>query len=289
MTAPALDAIGAFLDHLEKRKFAAGTRRLRGNYLTEFLEHALNAEGADASLSASELMELPRAEAWLDDAKAGRTRRRNTLRGPGAPSASDTERSRIITYNVFAEYVRTPWRLEVPPPTTGMHLDPDEAQHVLHTLAVQRPTGANAATSIRTAALAALVTATGREISELAQLDVADLQLDRDPPRVLLETGPHPLDANTVRTLRRWLRQRSGITADLEGSDPGYLWVPTKTGHPRHGADTPPPGARRAAVRTLHDAHRRLVLAVLGTPLRPGTLRPAPPDVDTGSAKPRTE
>ncbi|MFF8293548.1 hypothetical protein ACF068_30665 [Streptomyces sp. NPDC016309] len=125
---------------------------------------------------------------------------------------------------------------------------------------------------IRTAALAALVVATGRTVSELATLDLADLQLDHRPPRILLDSGPLPLDTDTVRTLRRWLRQRAGITSTLEG-DPGYLWVPTKTGRPLD--DQVPPGARRAAVRTLHDAHRRLVLSILGTPLRPGALRHA--------------
>ncbi|MFD4933367.1 hypothetical protein [Streptomyces virginiae] len=271
----ALDAIAAFLNHLEERGYAFGTRRLHGRYLTEYLEHALNADDAPATLTAAELMELPRVHVWLEDAAAGRTRERNTLRGPDAPSAEATGRSRTIAYNVFADYLRTPWRLEIPPHTTGEHLDPDEAQRVIHTLAVKRPTTANAATSIRTAALAALVAATGCTVSELWRLDVADLQLDRTVPRVLLEAGPVGLDADTVRILRRWLRQRAGITAILEGTDPGYLWVPTKSGRPRAGQDTPPPGARRAAVRTLHAAHRRLVLDILGTPLRPGALRTA--------------
>ncbi|MFE3609760.1 hypothetical protein [Streptomyces goshikiensis] len=269
----ALDAIAAFLDHLEERRFAYSTRRLRGRFLTEYLEHAANAPGAPANLTAAELMELPRAQAWLEDAAAGLTRQRNTLRGPDAPGSDNSDRVRIITYNMFAEYLRSPWRLEVPPNTTGEHLDPDEAQKVIHTLSVKRPTGANAATSIRTAALAALVAATGCVVSELWLLDVADLQLDRPAPRVLLEAGPVELDADTVRIVRRWLRQRAGITAALEGSDPGYLWVPTKSGRPRAGQDTPPPGARRAAMRTLHATHRRLVLDILGTPLRPGALR----------------
>ncbi|MFD0352936.1 hypothetical protein ACFVHW_04190 [Streptomyces sp. NPDC127110] len=269
----ALDAITAFLDDLQERRFAIGTRRLRGRYLTEYLEHALNTEGTPANLTAAQLMELPRAHAWLQDAAAGRTRARNTLHGPTAPSADATNRSRIITYNLLAAYLRTPWRLEVPPNTTGEHLDPAEAQRVLHTLAVRRSNTANPATSTRTAALAALVVATGRSVAELAHLDLPDLQLDRTPPRVLLHDGPVELDAPTVRIVRRWLRQRAGITAALEGTDPGYLWIPTKIGRPRSGPDTPPPGARRAAIRTLHAAHRTTVLDILGTPLRPGALR----------------
>ncbi|WP_330335626.1 hypothetical protein OHS33_38995 (plasmid) [Streptomyces sp. NBC_00536] len=270
----ALDAITAFLNDLEERRFAPGTRRLRGRYLTEYLEHALNAEGTPATLSAAELMELPRVHAWLEDAAAGLTRARNTLRGPDAPSAEATGRSRVITYNVFAEYLGTPWRLEVPPNTTGEHLDPDEAQTVIHTLAVKRPNGANAATSIRTAALAALVAATGRTVRNLARLRLADLQLDHRPaPRLLLEDGPVVLDIETVDIVRRWLRQRAGITSALDGTDPGHLWIATKPGGPHAGQEPPPPGLNPARVRTLHDAHRRLVLGVLGTPLRPGALR----------------
>ncbi|WP_260614911.1 hypothetical protein [Streptomyces sp. WAC05292] len=270
----ALDAITAFLDHLEERRFAPATRRLRGGFLTEYLEHALNTEGTPANLTATELMELPRAHAWLEDAAAGRTRRRNTLRGPNAPTADNSGRVRIITYNLFAEYLPTPWRLEVPPNTNGEYLDPDEAQKVLHTLAVQRPTGYNAATSIRTAALAALVAATGRPVRDLARLRLADLQLDHRPaPRLLLEDGPVELDTATEDIVRRWLRQRAGITSALEGSDPGHLWVATKPGGPHAGQEPPPPGLNPAGVRTLHDAHRRLVLGVLGTPLRPGAFR----------------
>ncbi|MEU3904139.1 hypothetical protein AB0F20_10005 [Streptomyces goshikiensis] len=274
MTAAALDTITAFLNDLEERRYADSTRRLRGLFLTEYLEHALNTEGTPAGLTACALMELPRAHAWLTDAGAGLTRRRNTLRGPDAPSTVNSTRVRIITYNVFAAYVGTPWRLDVPPNHTGEHLDPDEARRVIHTLAVKRSTGATAAAAIRTAAVAALVAATGRTVAELASLDVTDLQLDHRPaPRILLEDGPLPLDADTVRILRRWLRQRAGITAALEGTDPGYLWVPTQPGRPREDHNEPPPGARRAAVRTLHSAHRRTVLDILGTPLRPNALR----------------
>ncbi|WP_228984243.1 tyrosine-type recombinase/integrase [Streptomyces sp. DH12] len=272
MTTTALQDIGAFLEHLRQEQYAVATQRVRGSFLTEYLEHALTTEGTAPDLASAELMELTRAHAWLADAKAGRTRRRNTLRGPHAPSADASHRVRIITYNVFAQFVGTPWRLEVPPNPSGEYLDPDEAQRVLRTLAVQRPTGANAAMSIRTAALAALVAATGRPVSELAALDVADVQLDHRPPRILLDSGPLPLDRDTVRTVRRWLRQRAGITSELQGTDPGYLWVPTRNGGRRLDHRVPF-RARRAAVRTLHDAHRRLVLELLGTPMRPGTLR----------------
>ncbi|MGW1067402.1 hypothetical protein ACWD4F_23145 [Streptomyces aureus] len=84
------------------------------------------------------------------------------------------------------------------------------------------------------------------------------------------------LDETTASALRRWLRQRAAITDQLEGTDPGYLWIPTKQhGHPgRHGDVPIPLGARRATVRALHAAHRRLVFSLLGHPPRLGELRP---------------
>ncbi|WP_433860204.1 hypothetical protein [Streptomyces kronopolitis] len=278
MTQPrtALAAIDAFLEHLRSRQFAYETRRVRGTFLTEYLEHAQNAEGARVTLSADELMELPRAHAWLEDAAAGRTRRRNTLSGPNARSAAASDRVRIITYNVFAEYLGAPWRLEVPPNTTGEHLDPDEADQVVRRLAVERR-GVTAPVAVRTAALAALVADTSHTVAQLAQLHTDDVQLQHNPPRILLDEGPHPLSADTARVLSRWMRQRAGIIASsLQGTDPGHLWIPTQPGRPRDGENTPPPGLRPAAVRTLHSAHRRLVLNLLGRPVRPSALRTDP-------------
>ncbi|MEU5181105.1 hypothetical protein AB0G49_13745 [Streptomyces longwoodensis] len=273
-------AIADFLNVLQERGYAFTTRRLRGHYLTEFLEHALNTPGTPPDLAAADLMDLERADAWLAAAAAGELRKRNTLRGPAAESSEAAQRSRTITYNAFAAHLRTPWRLEVPANPSGEHLDPDDAAEIIHTLAVRRPPSANEVTWIRTAALASLVAATGRTVRELAELDVSNLRLGDQPPVVVLEDGPSELDAETVSTLRRWLRQRKAlVTRTIEGTDPGYLWIPTKEpGNANRPEEKPRPlGARRAAVRTLHDAHRRLVLSLLGRPVRLGELRPQDP------------
>lgn len=279
MTQPrtALAAIDAFLEHLRAKNFAFETQRVRGTFLTEYLEHAQNAEATPlTALSAAELMELPRVHAWLEDAAAGRTRRRNTLSGPNARSAAATNRVRIITYNMLAEFLGTPWRLEVPPNTTGEHLDPDEADQVVRRLAVERR-GATAAVAVRTAAMAALVAETGRTVAQLAPLCTDDVQLQHNPPRILLSADlVHELTTPTARVLGRWMRQRAGIiTSSLQGTDPGHLWIPTQPGRPRSEQPTPP-GLEAAAVRTLHSAHRRLVLDLLGRPVRPGALRTDP-------------
>ncbi|TXS19692.1 MULTISPECIES: hypothetical protein [unclassified Streptomyces] len=270
--ADALAAIGDFLGSLEVRGYVHETRRLRAHFLNEYLEHALG-KGQTSALSIDELMDPSRADAWLAAAAAGETRRRNTLTGPDAAAAGNSQRARIQTWNSFAEHLGLPVRLETPPAAHGDWLEPEECHQLLRTLAVKRPVGSNAATAIRTAAVAALVAATGRSVPALHRLDVADIDLQHRPfPQILLDTGPHPLDKETADILRRWLDVRAGITRQLEGSDPGYLWVPTKPGRPRGGEEPPKPGLTRAAVRTLHSAHRTLVLQVFGAPLRPGAL-----------------
>ncbi|WP_328406440.1 hypothetical protein OHS70_38490 (plasmid) [Streptomyces sp. NBC_00390] len=270
----AFDAINGFLGELAERGYGYETQRLRGHLLNEYLEHALAAEKT-AAITTAELMDLVHADAWLAAAAAGETRRRNTLLGPDAAASYNSQRARIQTWNAFAEHLGLPLRLELPPAGHGDWLEPEEAHKLLRTLAVKRPVGANAATSLRTAAVAALVAATGRSVPELHALDVADVDLEHRPfPQVELHSRPHPLDKDTADVLRRWLDVRAGITAQLEGTDPGYLWIPTKPGRTRDGIEPPKPGLTRAAVRTLHAAHRTLVLQVFGAPLRPGALLP---------------
>jgi site-specific recombinase XerC len=269
----ASDAIDDFIRYLSTRQFGDTTLRIRRHYLCEYLEHAQHA-GHSIAVPASQLMDPARAEAWLADAAAGKTRTRNTLRGPGAAAYPNSMRVRIDSYNAFAEFLGLPGRLDSQPPARGFHLTPADTGQLLHDLTVRRPVHANAATSVRTAAVAALVADTGRGVPELAHLKVSDLHLD-DAPRVDLGGESCPLGAATVQILTRWLHARAAIIAELEGSDPGHLWVPTKPGRPRGGRPPVKPGLTPAAVRTLHAAHRTLVSQLIGTPLRPGALRGA--------------
>jgi hypothetical protein len=213
-----------------------------------------------------------RAGEWLSDAAAGKIRTRNTLYGSDAAAYPNSMRVRIDSYNAFAEFLGRPGRRDSPPPARGFYLTPADTGRVLHDLTVRRPIHANAVTSLRTAALAALVADTGRGVPELARLNVGALHLDGEA-RVELADGPCPLGGPAVQVLSRWLGARAAIVAELQGSDPGYLWIPTKPGRPRHGRPPVKPGLTRAAVRTLHAAHRTLVSQLLGTPLRPGALR----------------
>jgi hypothetical protein len=230
-----------------------------------------------------------RTDAWLAAAGEGKMRTRNTRYGPEAAAQPNSMRVRVDSYNAFAQFLGLPGRRQSPPPARGFHLTPGDTEQLVHDLTVRRPSAANAATTLRTAAVAALVADTGQGVPELAPLTVSSLHLDGDPsgdsgggPSVDLGDESCPLSEATVQILSRWLSVRAEIVAELQGSDPGHLWVPTKPGRPRGGQPPVKPGLNRAAVRTLHAAHRTLVSQLLGAPLRPGALRDYGAEPDAG-------
>ncbi|MGD0561169.1 MAG: hypothetical protein ABSA93_40125 [Streptosporangiaceae bacterium] len=272
-TTPAAEAVAGFIRHLAELGFAVSTRRIRGHFIEEYVRHVQQATG-NGTVTVGDLADPVRAAAWLSDAADGKTRTRNTYRGPDAAAYSNSMRVRTDTYNAFAEFLGLPDRLDTPPPADGDFLTPANAERLLHDLAVRRPVHANVTTSLRTAAVAAIVADTGWSVPDLAGLKVSALHLDGEAT-IDLEDGPYPLREETVQVIRRWLVARAAIVADLEGSDPGHLWIPTKPGRPRGGREPVKPGLAPAAVRTLHHSHRTLVSQVLGTPLRPGALRGA--------------
>src|SRR5215472_3129793 len=204
---PAHEAIGDFIRHLADRQFAVSTRRIRRHFPEEYLHHVQRA--ADTTeVTVGELMVPARAYAWLDDAAAGKTRTRNTLRGPSAAAYPNSMRVRIDSYNAFAEYLGLPGRLDSRPPARGFYLTPTDTERLVHDLTVRRPIHANALTSLRTAALAALVADTGRGVPELAHLKVGALHLD-DQASVDLGDESCPLSDATVLILTRWLAARA--------------------------------------------------------------------------------
>jgi hypothetical protein len=280
LAADAREAVSRFIGHLAAQGMAPSTLRTREHFLEEYLRHARSHRDDDgapaerpAPLTAGELLDPARSGAWLADAAAGKTRTRNTIRGPQAAAYPNSMRVRADTFNAFAAWLGQPHRVDGQAPAAGYSLGPADAEKLLHDLAVRRPVTASAVTALRTAAVAALVASTGEGVPDLAGLQVSALRLDASPPVAEVGGQAHPLSADTVHILTRWLAARAAIIADLEGSDPGHLWIPVKPGRPRGGRDPVRPGIEPAAVRTLHHSHRALVSQLLGTPLRPGTLR----------------
>jgi hypothetical protein len=267
----ARDAVDGFLRDLARRGLAESTRRVRGHFLDEFLQHAEQQAGG-TGVTGADLLDPARADAWLDDAAAGRTRSRNSMRGPAAVAYPNSMRVRIDSYNAFAEFSGAARRRDSEPPAPGYQLSPADTERLLRELANRRPIGTDGSTALRTAAMAALVADTDRPVAELAGLRVGAVCLD-GAARVDLADGPWPIRELTATVLRRWLTARAEIVAELDGSDPGYLWIPTKPGRPRGGREPVKPGLKPAAVRTLHSAHRTLVSRVLGVPVRPGAIR----------------
>src|ERR1700722_685251 len=138
---PARDAIDAFLRHLADRDLSATTRRIRKTYLNESLPHAQqsatadDAEGAEQGtrpgdgpagppLTAGDLMDGDRAAAWLADAAAGKTRTRNSSRGPEAAAYPNSMRVRIDSVNAFAEFLGEAARLDRQARARRQHLQP---------------------------------------------------------------------------------------------------------------------------------------------------------------------
>ena len=184
---PAQDSIDDFIRHLADCQFAVITQRIRRHFLHEYLQHARQAVGV-TDIAIGELMDPARVEAWLFDAAAGSTRTRNTLGGPDAVAYPNSMRARIDSYNAFAEFLCLPDRHDRQPPARGFYLTPADTKRLLHDLAVRRPVHANAGTSLRTAAVAALVADTGRTVPELARLKVSALHLEGEA-RVELADG----------------------------------------------------------------------------------------------------
>jgi hypothetical protein len=271
----ASEAIDEFIRHLAEQEYAASTRRIRRHFLMEYLRHAEQATDV-AGISVGELMDPARADAWLSDAAAGKTRTRIPLRGRDAAAYPNSMRVRIDSYNGFADFMGRPERLDTRPPALGYRLTPADTKLLLQELTVRRPVHTDGGTALRTAAVAALVADTERTVPELARLTVRALHLDGEAS-VDLADGSCPLSEPTVQILSRWLVVRAAIISELEGSDPGHLWIPVKPGRPRGGRAPVKPGITPAAVRTLHSAHRSLVSRVLGAPLRPGAFRAAGP------------
>ena len=262
---PADEAINGFIRHLASRDFSITTRRIRRHFLDEYLQHVQEAAGT-VDISVGELMEPARAAAWLADAADGKTRTRNTLGGPDAAAYSNSMRVRIDSYNAFAEFLCLPDRYDRQPPAAGDYLAPADTERLLHDLAVRRPIHANAATAIRTAAVAALVADTGRNVPELARLNVSALHLDGEA-RVDLTDGSCPSGRRDRADPEPVARRPGGDRRRTRGQRP---WLPVDPDQARAAPRRPTACQAGPLTRGRPHPPRRPP-----NPRQPGTREPA--------------
>ena len=274
-TTPASVAIEDFIRQLADRQFASSTRRIRRHFLDEYLQHAQQAAGT-SQLTAAELMDPARTDAWLADAAAGKLRTRNTLRGPEAAAYPNSMRVRIRSYNAFAEFLGLPDRRDNEPPARGFYLTPADTQRLLYDLTTRRPILGDAAIALRTAAVAALVADTGRGVPELAGLAGQRPAPGRRRPRRTRRRpvparrpgrgDPHPVARGPRGDHRRTGGQRPRLPVD--------------PGQARAAPGRPPAGQARPGPRGRADPARRPP-----HPRQPAARHPAAPRCPAGSRR----
>jgi integrase len=262
---------------------AEGTRSQRRTYLEEYLSFLATAlNRAVDELTLDELVDEGNAAVWLAAAAQGVTRRRPGIEGPRTKAAVASQAARITTLNTISRYHGRPLDLAVPKTSRGDRLTVTEAHQVLRLLSGNRPLRMQQPTWERSVAVIAVVVATGASIADLHPLRTGDVELDRPVARVRVDGQWCVLDALSRAALGRWLDSRRAITGRLQGGRVEQLWVTTNAPRPRPGRPAEPPGLP-ASVRALESAHRNLVLATLGAPLRLEQFRSLPPsDRDRG-------
>ncbi|MEV8334292.1 hypothetical protein [Streptomyces niveus] len=253
---PARAEINALLEKLTTA--AAATRALRRFFLDEYLGFLVDRlELPEERIQAGDLLEMGYATAWLAAAAAGYTRQRSVTE-PEASEASQA--ARCSSFNHFARHLDQPERLSVEWPGTKS-LSAADSEQFVKALADKRPPRTNQSTWERTSALAALRVATGRPLSQLANLRTHDIALDSREPTVSVQGKAYPLDAATVRIVKRWLDTHTRLTAQLGGGEVAEVWITTKPGRPRFGEPARHPYLP-CSIRTLraaqHDLTQRL-------------------------------
>ena len=136
----------------------------------------------------------------------------------------------------FAEFLGLPDRRDSQPPARGFYLTPADTERVLHDLTVRRPVHANAATSLRTAALAVLVADTGRGVPELAHLVQVGLraycqeEVEYAHRHGIMQLPMHVIRANYHPDFGGWqqevvsrLHKNVYVTFDVDGLDPSIM------------------------------------------------------------------
>ncbi|MFI1226121.1 MULTISPECIES: integration host factor, actinobacterial type [unclassified Streptomyces] len=260
------------------KKLALGpatTYNQRACYLNEYLQFLTEVlEMPESRVRAADLVDLDYAAVWLKAAGDGYTRQRRTLHGPKASEGAQA--ARRATFNRFAQHLGMPQRLPVDQPASKA-LPVEKSRSIVAALAENRPPRTTTAVWERTSALAAMRLATGRPMSQLAAVDVGDVDLKATVPTVTLGEKPYPLDELAVRTAQRWLDRHALLTSELLGGEVHALWITTRPGRPRLGEPARHPYLP-CSFRALWAAHHALTSRLLAEPTRLGQLTAPDPE-----------
>lgn len=254
------------------RQASPSTVRQRLWAINQAVEHYAATHAARTDINTltrvrlGDILEPSAVSAYLADASTGDLRIRTPSPERKLPESSRTTAARAAALRWLAAHTQT-----TPPPATPQDrtlTNPSArlAEHLRYAVTAWSDT--DRPTLVRAAAAAVTIAATAATTAELATMTISDV--DNQPGLTTLPARtlkPLPgtftdLDGQWSRAqlhpwalapFRAWLRHRQQIVAELEGSDPGHLFV---TCHPNrlHA----PPGMP-LSVRGLTAAHTTAV------------------------------
>ncbi len=252
--------------YLAQLEGSESTVRQRRWALRELLAFA--GEQADAAwMSAPSLLEADLLTAWVARAQ----------HDPVAPASQAGLRARAGAARALDGFARAQHLLgpgEASPsadltlaaPPSPVETDRSAARHLLTIAAGVAPWPVHPGVWARFAAHTHLSAATGAGENFLATMTVGDLASAG-------AAGTTVLQDRSRRTVERWLEVRSGLVSELEGSDPGALWLRVHPSTNRRTGQVAPAGLA-ITVRGLRLAFTHMVAAAAGVDERVVSVRP---------------
>ncbi|MGV8967986.1 MAG: hypothetical protein ACOH2F_17135 [Cellulomonas sp.] len=252
--------------YLAQLEGSESTMRQRRWALRDLLTFA--GEQPDAArLSAPSLLDADLLTAWVSTAQ----------HDPVAPASQAGLRARAGAARALdafarAEHLLGPGEgapsadLTLAAPPSPVETDRSAARHLLTVAAGSPPWPVHPGVWARFAAHAHLSAATGAGDNALAAMTIADLA-------TTATAGSTAGGDRTRLTVERWLEVRSGLVGELEGSDPGALWLRVHPSTNRRTGQVAPAGLA-ITVRGLRLAFTHMVAAAAGVDARVVSVRP---------------
>ena len=252
--------------YLEQLEGSESTLRQRRWALRDLLAFA-GEQQEPARMSAPALLEPDLLIAWVARAQ----------NDPVAPASQAGLRARAGAARALDGFARaqgllgpdtasSPADLTLAAPPSPAETDRSAARILLTVAAGSAPWPVHPGVWARFAAHAHLSAATGAGENELATMTIRDLS-------GVGPAGATGLTDRSRRTIDRWLEVRSALVDELEGSDPGALWLRVHPSTDRRTGRIAPAGLA-ITVRGLRLAFTHMVAAAAGVDARVVAVRP---------------